>query len=81
LWGTALFTLFPGNLIGAWIIEKLFWQSGLSLVSMGILSTLLLVVINAAVWFAVGKTLQIIYARFFVRSDVSKTPASPPTRS
>ena|ERR1022692_2227370 len=81
LWGTALVTLFPGNLLGAWIVEKLFWQSHLSLVSMGIISTVLLVVINAIIWLVVAKVLLVIHARLSTRSGVPAPPSPKPTRS
>jgi hypothetical protein len=41
LWGTGMLLLIPGDFIAAWMVEKSFWRSGLSLASMGILSTLL----------------------------------------
>lgn len=81
LWGTALVALFPGNLLSAWIVEKLFWQSHLSLVSMGIISTVLLVVINAIIWLVVVKALQVIHARLSTRSGVPAPPSPKPTRS
>ncbi len=81
LWGTALVTLFPGNLLGAWIVEKLFWQSHLSLVSMGMISTVLLVVINAIIWLAIAKVLQVVHARLSTRPGVPAPPSPKPTRS
>ncbi len=80
LWGTALLALFPGNLLSAWVVEKLFWHSGLSLTAMGIISTALLLVINATVWLAAMKALQVIHARLFKRPSVSGPPSPKPTR-
>jgi hypothetical protein len=80
LWGTAFLALFPGNLLGAWIVEKLFWQSRLSLVSIGIFSTVLLVVINATIWIVVVKGLEVIYVRLSARSGISTPPSPKPTR-
>ncbi len=81
LWGTGLFALFPGNLLSAWIVEKLFWQSRLSLMSMGIISTVLLLVINATIWLVVVKAVQVIHARLSTRSGVPTPPSPKPTRS
>ena len=64
LWGTALITLFPGNFLSAFLVERLFWNSGLSLTSMSLLELPLLVAINAALWFAVIATAQGSSARF-----------------
>jgi hypothetical protein len=77
LWGTALVTLFPGNLLGAWIVEKLFWQSHLSLVSMGIISTVLLVVINAIIMVSgsesfTGDPCPSLYALWRPRTAISE---------
>jgi hypothetical protein len=70
MWGAALITLFPGNLLGAWLVETLFWQSQLSLMAMGIISTVFSLVINAAVWLVVVKTFQAIKALLVARSSV-----------
>jgi hypothetical protein len=53
LWGTGFFVLFPGNILAALIIEKLFWHSSLSLPTMGAMTTVLLVAINALIWLLV----------------------------
>jgi hypothetical protein len=63
LWGVALVLLIPGNFLASWIVESSFWRSGLSLTSMGILSTLLLFAINALLWFALVKAFRHIWAR------------------
>lgn len=63
LWGTTLVLLIPGNFLASWMVERLFWRSGLSLASLGILSTLLLFTINALLWFALAKAFRHIRAR------------------
>jgi|SRR5579872_7164026 len=81
LWGTGFVMLFPGDLLSAVIVEKLFWHSRLSLASMTVITAVLLVAINAIIWWVVVKTVQVIYARLFTRSGVP-TPSTPkPTRS
>jgi hypothetical protein len=45
LWGTGFVALFPGDVLGGWIVEKLFWHSRLWLVSMGLMSALFMVAI------------------------------------
>ena len=74
LWGTGFVLLFPGDLLSAWIMQKLFWQSHLSLASMSAISAVLLVAINAVIWFLVAKVVGTIRARLFTHSGV-------PTRS
>jgi hypothetical protein len=74
LWGTGFVMLFPGDLLSAWIMEKLFWQSHLSLASMTAITAVLMVPINAVVWFLVAKVVGTIRARLFTHSGV-------PTRS
>lgn len=58
LWSVALVLLFPGNFLAAWITETLFWKTGLSLFGMGLLTSLLLVLINGLLWFSVAKVLK-----------------------
>jgi hypothetical protein len=55
LWGTGLLTLFPGNLLGGWTVQRLFWQNHLTIGSMSVIATLLAVIVNAGVWFMVVK--------------------------
>lgn len=63
LWGTALVLLIPGNFLASWIVENSFWQSGLSLTSMGAFSTLLLLAINTLLWLALVKAFRHIRDR------------------
>ncbi len=74
LWGTGFVLLFPGDLLSARIMQKLFWQSHLSLTSMSAISAVLLVAINAVIWFLVAKAVGTIRARLFTHSGL-------PTRS
>jgi|SRR5580704_6254175 hypothetical protein len=74
LWGTGFVLLFPGDLLSAWIMEKLFWQSRLPLASMTAITAVLMVAINVVVWFLVVKAVGTIRARLFTHSGV-------PTRS
>jgi hypothetical protein len=62
LWGTAFVLLFPGNIAGAVIIEKLFWQR-MSLGTMGVVTTVVLVAVNAFIWFVATATIRMARAR------------------
>lgn len=63
MWAVGFVILMPGNLLGSWITQSLFWQTGLSLPSMGAISTVLALGINAAVWFAVVRAVAAVLAR------------------
>jgi asparagine N-glycosylation enzyme membrane subunit Stt3 len=63
MWGSALIEMFPGNFLGGWLIESLFWQGHLSLVGIGLLSAVAAVVINGLIWFAVVKVFRLIFGR------------------
>ena len=63
IWGTALIVLCPGNFLGGWMVEKLFWQGPLSLTGIGILSSVAAVTINAVLWFVVVKVFRLIFGR------------------
>jgi hypothetical protein len=63
MWGTAMILLFPGNFLGGWLVEKLFWQGPLSLVGIGLLSAVAAVAINAILWFVVVKAFRLIFGR------------------
>lgn len=71
LWGTGFVLLFPGDLLSAWMMENLFWHSRLSLASMNAISAVLMVVINAIIWWLVVKAVKVIRAR---RSSVAGAP-------
>jgi hypothetical protein len=63
LWGTGLLALLPGNLLGTWAVESLFWSSGLTLGIMSVVGLALAVAINAVVWFVVVKVFRSIFRR------------------
>jgi hypothetical protein len=63
MWGTALILLFPGNFLGGWLVEKLFWHGPLSLVGIGLLSAVAAVAINAILWFVVVKVFRLMFGR------------------
>jgi asparagine N-glycosylation enzyme membrane subunit Stt3 len=63
MWGTALIVMFPGNFLGGWLIESLFWQGHLSLVGIGLLSAATAVLINGIIWFFVVKVFRLIFGR------------------
>ena len=50
LWGGAFFLLLPGNFVGGYLIEKVFWRSGLTLLQMQLLQVPFALGINLAVW-------------------------------
>jgi hypothetical protein len=52
VWGTALVFLFPGNVLSAILIERLFWNR-LSLTTMALVEVPVLLAINALLWFGV----------------------------
>jgi hypothetical protein len=68
MWGASLVLLFPGNILGGWFIEQVFWRTSLSLLNMSILTTILQFVINGALWLGVIKTFKMLIAYFSPRS-------------
>jgi hypothetical protein len=73
MWGTSLILLFPGNFLGGWLVEKLFWHGPLSLTAIGWLSAVLAVIINALLWFLVGRIFRLIIR---TRSGAVKKPGT-----
>ena len=63
LWPTAMVVLFPGDFLGGWLIEKLFWHRSLSLGSIDFLSAVTAVLINGVIWFFVVKVFRLIFGR------------------
>ena len=63
LWGTGFVVLFPGDILGAWAVEKMFWRSGMSLMSIGLTSSVALVAINACCCFVVALMIGAIRRR------------------
>jgi hypothetical protein len=55
MWAVTLIVLFPGNVLASWVVESVFWRSGLSTVAMGVMESGLLVIINGTIWLAMAK--------------------------
>ena len=68
MWGTAMILLFPGNFLGGWVVEALFWQKGFSLTAIGALLLIVALTINAIIWFVVVKATGAIRRSFFLRN-------------
>ncbi len=62
LWATALIALFPGNILSTTVIEKLFWESGLSSTAMLAIELPLIIGVNALLWFIVIATTRKLLA-------------------
>jgi len=69
LWGAAFTALFPGNIISTWLIEKLFWESSLSLTAMLALEVPIMVGINALLWFIIIGLIRNLVGRRLARSS------------
>jgi fucose permease len=63
LWGTGFITLFPGNFLGSWLIEKLFWESHLPRLATDLLIILAVIAINSILWFAVVSAIRLIISK------------------
>jgi hypothetical protein len=63
LWGTAFIALLPGNLLSAMLIEKLFWNVGISLKAMSITEIPLMIAFNGALWFVVIGSIRWLFGR------------------
>ena len=63
LWGTGFFTLFPGNILGSLLIEKLFWESHLPSTVTDLLVVMAVITINLILWFAVVGTIRLIISK------------------
>jgi hypothetical protein len=61
LWSTGFVALFPGNMLGSLLVEKLFWESHLPPSATDLLTVVLVVAINAILWFAVVRILTLIF--------------------
>jgi hypothetical protein len=61
--GTAFIALFPGNLAAAFLIEKLLWNTGISLRAMSIAEIPLLFVFNALSWLFVIRTIKWLFVQ------------------
>ena len=63
LWGTALVTLFPGNILSAVGLEKMLWGSRVGLIAMQVIEIPIEIAINAAVWWLFAKLLRLLFKR------------------
>jgi uncharacterized membrane protein YjjB (DUF3815 family) len=64
-WDAAFITLLPGNLLAERLIERLLWNTGLSLRAMSIIEIPLLVAFNAMAWFVVIGSIRWLLGRRF----------------
>jgi hypothetical protein len=62
-WVIALAALFPGDILGSWLVEKLLWPSRVSLRGIQLLSTVCGIAINAVVWLAVARVFRMLNER------------------
>ena len=63
MWGTSILLLFPGNFLGSWAVERLFWRSHVPLLGSDLLTIVAVVAANAILWFVVVKACQSIFHR------------------
>ena len=63
MWVVGFILLIPGNYFGSWVANSFLWHSSLTLVSLGVLSTVLALTINLVVWLLVMKTIALMIAR------------------
>jgi hypothetical protein len=59
LWGTGFIVLFPGDILGSLLVEKLLWESHLPTRATDLLTVVAVVAINAILWFAVVRILRL----------------------
>lgn len=71
LWIAGFLLLLPGNYLGSWISTALLWRGGLSLISLGAVSTLLALGINAIVWFISAEGVCAIVDRIRRRNHIA----------
>lgn len=74
LWVVGSVLLLPGDLAGAFVVEKLLWKSGLTATQLTVLQVPVGLAINAAVWLLCAKLLKLIVRR---RSSQDFPPAHP----
>jgi hypothetical protein len=66
LWGVGFIVLLPGNVLGTWLVEKLFWGSHISPLVTDLFGVVAVVAINAIIWFAAVKVIHVIHRRLFI---------------
>jgi hypothetical protein len=72
MWATSVFVLLPGDLISALIVEKLLWNSGLTVTQMAFVEIPLEVAVNLCVWLLCVKIIHVIKRIAKRRSGVSE---------
>lgn len=70
LWGTGFIVLFPGDILGSLLVEKLFWESHIPAPVTDMLTAVAVVAINSILWFVVVKAVRLTFRR---RSGVPGT--------
>ncbi len=68
LWGTALVTLFPGNILSAVGLEKMLWGCRMGLISMQVIEIPFEIAINGAVWWLIAKSLTLLVKRILAHN-------------
>jgi hypothetical protein len=66
LWGVGFFVLLPGNVLGSWLVEKLFWERHLSPLATDLFTVVAVVAVNAIIWLAATKATRAIYRRSYI---------------
>jgi uncharacterized membrane protein len=74
LWVIGSVLLLPGDLTGAFIVEKLLWKTRLTTTELTVLQVPVGLAINAVVWLLCAKLLNLIVRR---RSSQAVPPAHP----
>jgi hypothetical protein len=70
LWVIGTLLLLPGDFMGAFIVEKMLWKSGLTMAQLTILQVPMSLAINAAFWFLCAKLLSLFVAHPSSQSDL-----------
>jgi hypothetical protein len=60
LWVSGIVLLFPGEILGTAVVEKLLWSSGLTLLQMAVLEIPLAIAINLAAWLLCMKVYRVL---------------------
>ena len=63
IWGGSFLLLFPGNVVSTIFVERLFWHSRLSLVTMSLMEIPLLLAINTLIWLCAAWAFSRLLAR------------------
>lgn len=74
LWIIGTVLLLPGDLAGAFIVEKLLWKSSLTATQLTVLQVPVGLAINAVVWLLCVKLYTFLRGR---RSSLASTPNAP----